>query len=145
MADIPSKKKNFIPKQPQKPNYQVWIILSLVILTFSIFYFNQSTGLEEITERKFEELALKGHVKEIIIIKNQDLVEVFLNEEAIASGEYNIPEKPSLYFDQSPNFRFKIVSAEKFDEKIIKYTILLQTSTIGSASFQANIINKIFM
>jgi cell division protease FtsH len=118
MADIPNKKKNFIPKQPQKPNYQVWIILSLVILTFSIFYFNQSSGLEEITERKFEEIALKGHVREIIIIKNQDLVEVFLNDAGIASGEYNIPEKPSLYFDQSPNFKFKIVSAEKFDEKL---------------------------
>ena len=118
MADIPNKKKSFIPKQPQKPNYQVWIILSLVILTFSIFYFNQSTGLEEITERRFEELALKGHIKEIIIIKNQDLVEVFLNEEGIVSGEYNIPDKPSLYFNQSPNFRFKIVSVEKFDEKL---------------------------
>ena len=118
MADNQSKKKNFIPKQPQKPNYQVWIILSLVILTFSIFYFNQSTGLEEITERRFEELALKGHVKEIIIIKNQDLVEVFLNDEGIASGEYNISDKPSLYFSQNPHFKFKIVSAEKFDEKL---------------------------
>ena len=119
MADIPSKKKNFIPKQPQKPNYQVWIILSLVILTFSIFYFNQSTGLEEITQRRFEEMALKGHIKEIIIIKNQDLVEVFLNDEGIASGEYNIPDKPSLYFNESPHFNFKIVSAEKFDEKLL--------------------------
>jgi len=118
MADIPKKKKNFIPKQPQKPNYQVWIILSLVILTFSIFYFNQSGGIEEITARKFEDLALKGHVKEIIIVKNRDFVEVFLNEEGMASGEYNLPEKPSFYLNQSPHFMFKIVSAEKFDEKL---------------------------
>jgi len=117
MADIPNKKKNFISKPPQKPNYQVWIILSLVLLIISVFYLNQSSGLEEITERKFEDMAKKGHVKEIIIIKNQDLVEVFLNDEGIASGEYNIPEKPSLYFTQSPHFRFKIVSAETFEEK----------------------------
>lgn len=118
MADIPNKKKSFIPKQPQKPNYQVWIILSLVILTFSIFYFNQSTNIEEITARRFEELAMKGHVKEVVIIKNQDLVEVFLNDEALASGEYNIEDKTSAYFPQSPHFKFKIVSAEKFDEKL---------------------------
>ena len=118
MADIPNKKKNFIPKQPQKPNYQVWIILSLVILTFSIFYLNQSGGLEEITERKFEDIALKGHVKEIIIIKNRDFVEVYLNDEGLASGDYNIPDQPSWSFNQNPNFIFKIVSAEKFDEKL---------------------------
>ncbi len=117
MADIPNKKKNFIPKTPQKPNYQVWIILSLLILVFSIFYFNQSTGLEDITERRFEEMARKGHVKEILVIKNQELVEVFLNDEGIASGEYNIPEKPSIYLNQSPHFRIKIVSAENFLEK----------------------------
>ncbi|MCK5277013.1 MAG: AAA family ATPase, partial [Cyclobacteriaceae bacterium] len=117
MADIPNKKKNFIPKTPQKPNYQVWIILSLLILVFSIFYFNQSSGLEDITERRFEEMARKGHVKEILVIKNQDLVEVFLNDEGIASGEYNIPEKPSIYLNQSPHFRIKIVSAENFLEK----------------------------
>jgi AFG3 family protein len=51
MADNINKKKNLIPKTPPKPNYQIWIILSLMILVFSIFYFNQSTGLEDITER----------------------------------------------------------------------------------------------
>lgn len=117
MADIPKKKKNFISKTPQKPNYQVWLIVSIVILVFSVFYFNQSTGLEEITERRFEEMARKGHIKEILVIKNQDLVEVFLNEEGIASTEYNLPEKPSVYFNQSPHFRIKIVSAENFLEK----------------------------
>ncbi len=117
MADIPKKKKSFISLPPQKPNYQVWIILSLVLLFFSILYFNQSTGLEDITERRFEEMARKGHVKEILVIKNQDLVEVFLNEEGVASGEYNIPEKKSMYLNQSPDFRIKIVSAENFLEK----------------------------
>lgn len=117
MADIPNKKKNFIPKVPQKPNYQVWLIVSLVILVFSVFYFNQSAGLEDITERRFEEMARKGHVKEILVIKNQDLVEVFLNEEGLSSGEYSIPEAPSAYFNQSPHFRIKIVSAENFLEK----------------------------
>lgn len=117
MADIPNKKKNFIPKTPQKPSYQVWLILSMVILFFSIFYFNQSAGIEDITERRFEEMVRKGHVKEILVIKNQDLVEVFLNQEGITSSEYNIPEKPSISVSPSPDFRIKIVSAENFLEK----------------------------
>lgn len=117
MADIPNKKKNLIPKTPQKPSYQVWLILSVVILFFSIFYFNQSAGLEDITERRFEEMARKGHVKEILVIKNQDLVEVFLNEEGMASSEYNLPEAPSFSMNKNPHFRIKIVSAENFLEK----------------------------
>jgi len=117
MADIPSKKKNFIPKPPQKPNYQVWIFLSLAILVFSIFYFNQSGSIEEITERRFEEMARSGHVKEIVIIKNQDLVEVFLNEEGKASGQYSISDRTPIYLTETPNFKFQIVSAENFLEK----------------------------
>jgi AFG3 family protein len=117
MADNPIKKKNFIPKTPQKPNYQVWIILSLALLVFSIFYFNRSAEVEDITERRFEEMARKGHVKEILVIKNQDLVEVFLNEEGLNSGQYNILESPSIIPTQTPHFRIKIVSAENFLEK----------------------------
>jgi cell division protease FtsH len=120
MTEIPNKKKNFMPKPPQKPNYQIWIILSLLILVFSIFYFNQSAGLEDITERRFEEIAKKGHVKEVLVIKNQDLVEVFLNEKGIASGNYNIPESPPLLPSQNPHFKFQIVSAESFLEKLAK-------------------------
>ena len=119
MADIPKKKKSLIPTTPQKPNYQVWIILSLVLLFFSIFYFNQSAGVEDITERKFEEIARKGHIKEILVIKNQEIVEVFLNEEGMISGEYNIPEKPSMNFNKTPDFIIKIVSAETFLEKFV--------------------------
>lgn len=117
MGDIPNKKKSFIPKTPQRPSYQVWLILSMVILFFSIFYFNQSSGIEDITERRFEEMVRKGHVKEILVIKNQDLVEVFINQEGITSSEYNIPEKPSISVSPSPDFRIKIVSAENFLEK----------------------------
>ncbi len=117
MSDIPNKKKNFINKQPNKPNYQIWIVLSLIILVFSIFYFNQNTGASEITERKFESIYNAGHVKSVLIIKNQDIVEVTLNELGIESGEYRLPEKPSFYFEQGPHFRISVVSAENFIEK----------------------------
>jgi AFG3 family protein len=87
------------------------------LLVFSIFYFNRSAEVEDITERRFEEMARKGHVKEILVIKNQDLVEVFLNEEGLNSGQYNILESPSIIPTQTPHFRIKIVSAENFLEK----------------------------
>jgi len=111
------KKKILIPKTPPKPNYQIWIILSLLVLVFSIYYFNQSGGIEEITETRFEEIAKKGHVKEIMVIKNQEFVEVFLNDKGIASGEYSIPERPSFAVNKIPHFQFNIASVEYFLDK----------------------------
>ena len=49
---------------------------------------------------------------------NEVTVLFFLNEEGKASGEYNVQEKQSYVLSQSPHFKFKIVSAEKFDEKL---------------------------
>lgn len=146
MADIPNKKKNFIPKTPQKPSYQIWLLLSVVVLFFSIFYFNQSAGLEDITERRFEEIARKGHVKEILVIKNQEIVEVFLNAEGLASGEYNVPEKPSFSVSPSPDFRIKIVSAENFLEKFaILEAELPENQRIGyKVDSRSDITNMIF-
>ncbi len=108
------KKKNLIPKTPPKANYQIWIILSLLVLVFSIYYFNQSGGIEEITETRFEEIAKKGHVKEIMVIKNQEFVEVFLNDKGIASGEYEIPARPAFAVNKIPHFQFNIASVEYF-------------------------------
>jgi AFG3 family protein len=61
MSERPNKNKNILPKTPQRPNYQVWIILSLAALVFFIFFFNQSSGVEEINEQRFEEIAKRGH------------------------------------------------------------------------------------
>ncbi len=108
------KKKNLIPKTPPKANYQIWIILSLLVLVFSIYYFNQSGGIEEITETRFEEIAKKGHVKEIMVVKNQEFVEVFLNDKGIASGEYEIPARPAFAVNKIPHFQFNIASVEYF-------------------------------
>ncbi len=111
------KKKSLIPKTPPKQNYQIWIILSLLVLVFSIYYFNQSGAIEEITETKFLDIARKGHVKEIMVIKNQEFVEVFLNDKGIASGEYTIPERPAYAINKIPHFQFTIASVEYFMNK----------------------------
>lgn len=119
MADNNSnKKKNLIPNNP-KPNYQLWIILSIIVLVFSIFYFNQEPGTKDITERKLWAMMEQGHVKEVVIIQKQNLVEVTLNKEGIESGNYNIKETGSP-FTPGPHFLLQIESADKFIERFNK-------------------------
>ena len=56
-----NKKKGGMPsKLPQpKQNYQLWIIITLVLVISSIFYLNNSNSLVEISERRFSEMALR--------------------------------------------------------------------------------------
>jgi AFG3 family protein len=120
MSERPNKNKNILPKTPQRPNYQVWIILSLAALVFFIFFFNQSSGVEEINEQRFEEIAKRGHVQEVVVIKNQDIVEVFLNDEGRNSGQYNLQDSPSFLPSKSPDFKIKVVSAESFQKTFVE-------------------------
>ncbi len=114
-----NKKKNLMPNTPTKPNYQLWIILSIIVLVFSIFYFNQGPGTKDITERKLWAMMEKGHVKKVVIIQKQNLVEITLNKKGIESGDYGKIE-PSSPFNQGPHFNLQIESADKFIERFNK-------------------------
>lgn len=111
-----NKKKNFIPNTPGKPNYQIWIILSIIVLVFSVFYFNQGVGAKDTTERKLWEMMAQGHVKEVLVIQKQNIVEITLNKQGIESREYGISESNSP-FAQGPHFILQIESADKFIER----------------------------
>jgi len=111
-----NKKKSFIPNTPGKPNYQIWIILSIIVLVFSVFYFNQGVGTKDTTERKLWEMMAQGHVKEVLIIQKQNIVEIILNKQGLDSREYGISETNSP-FTQGPHFILQIESADKFIER----------------------------
>ncbi|MDN5205184.1 ATP-dependent zinc metalloprotease FtsH [Fulvivirgaceae bacterium BMA10] len=119
MADHPKKKKNLIPKTPQKQNYQVWIIVTLIVLIFGVTYFNKSTSSIEITYREFEKMYLEKDIKEILLIKNQDIVEVTLKEEALQNAKYKgrLEDKNPFSLTQGPHFRFNITTKDIFDKK----------------------------
>jgi AFG3 family protein len=110
------KKKGYIPKPNPRPNYQLWIILSLVILVLSVFFFNNNTT-NDITFREFKDMYLNGDVKKVQIIENQNIVEVTLKDEAITNNKYPSVKVPdSFMFQSGPHAIVKIVSADSFIE-----------------------------
>lgn len=117
MTDKPKKKK-LIPKTPQKPGYQVWIIVSLLILIFGITYFNKSNSAITISQRKFEQMMLANDVKEVIYVSKQDIVEVVLKEEALQNSKYRseLEERNLWGIEQGPHYKFKPASADIFDQ-----------------------------
>ena len=59
MAD---KKKNIIPKKaPQKPSYQVWVIVALISVIIAVTYLNNSATTVKVKDwKEFETMVKKG-------------------------------------------------------------------------------------
>jgi len=108
--------KNLMPKTPQKPNYQVWIILALFVLVFAVTYFNKSNSSIEITKYRFEKMLLAGDVEDVVIISNQKFVEVKLKESALSNSKYNKELEKNNPFSLSggPQYKITIVDAQDF-------------------------------
>lgn len=116
MADN-QKKKNIIPKNPQRQNYQVWIIVTLIALIFGITYLNKNSA-EKIFFSDFKKMMEQGDVKTVVLIKNQDKVEIVLKEEALKSERYREVDNNSYFpLSEGPHYYFKITTPDKFDEK----------------------------
>jgi AFG3 family protein len=114
-----SKRRKLLPKPPQKPNYQVWIIVTLLVLIFGITYFNKSTSTISINQKRFEEMMLRNDVKEVVLVSNQSAVEVTLKEEALQNTRYKqeLEAKNPFSIVQGPHYRFKIGSVEVFERR----------------------------
>lgn len=110
MAENQNNKKKLIQKPNPKPNYQVWIIISLVLLFISFFWLQDNNTAREINIYEFEKMYLSGDIQKIVNVSNQKIVEVRLTDEAIKSGKYsNVKVEEDLWsFSQSPHFIIKI-------------------------------------
>ncbi len=121
MAEIPNKdkKKKIIPKPPQKPNYQIWVIIVLISVVFGISIFSGGNSAIEISEKRFERMYLSNDIKKVLLLKNQGVVEVYLKEEALQNSKY-IQElessKNPWNYENGPHYTFKVPSLDIFDK-----------------------------
>lgn len=116
MVDKSKKKKN-IPKPPQKPGYQIWIIVSLLILIVAVTFMNRGGSAITISQRQFEQMMLNNDVKEVVYVSNQNIVEVTLKEEALQNTKYRseLEERNLWSLEQGPHYKFRPPSAEVFN------------------------------
>jgi len=115
-----NKKKNLMQKPNPKPNYQVWIIISLVLLFLSFFWLQDNNSAKEITLYKFEEMYKSGDIKSITIETGQNVVEIRLTEKAIESGKYSgVKSDEGMWsFSSSPNFIVRISDPGDFTSEL---------------------------
>ncbi len=119
MADKERKDKLIPPRGP-KPNYQMWIILGLVIVILVVTQFFRSFDLVEIHTSRFEDMMRSGDVKKLVLIKKEDVVEVTLRSEALQNSKYKQELENSSRLGintNGPHYKLKIGSVDKFQEK----------------------------
>ena len=112
---MPDKKRKDSPRP--KPGMQGWLIGGLLAVVIAVTLFSNDSGAVETNYREFEKMVKSNDVKEILLIKNQDLVEITLKPDALSNTKYKIQleeNKSFLSNDSGPHYRFEIVSVENF-------------------------------
>lgn len=105
-----------MPKGPQKPNYQVWIIVTLLVVIFGVTYFNKTSSMISITKHRFEAMLKSNDVQKIVLIKNQEYVEITLTPDALQNAKYKAELENNSPFGISngPHYKWEVPSIETF-------------------------------
>lgn len=125
-----SNKKKIGGQLVSKPNYQIWIILGLIALVFGISYFSNSSSAIEISFKRFEQMLLSNEVKDVVLIRNQNKVEVTLKDNALQNSKYKLQLEQQNRFGifNEPHYFFKIENLEIFDRKFIELNSKLSSN-----------------
>ena len=118
MAEKPKQKKNLMSGSPNKPNYQLFIIIGVATVLLGYAFFSNNNSPVKITDRRFEEMIMANDVKRVVLVKNQDLVEVTLKKEALQNTKYKMElENQQFISENGPQYFFKITDVTIFHEE----------------------------
>ncbi len=120
MADKDRKDSKINPPRIPKPNYQIWVILSLVGVILAVSFFTKSNELVEIQSSRFEDMVQRRDIKKLVLIKNEELIEITLKPEALQNAAYKQEldgKGPMGLNANGPHYKYKIGSIDKFYEQ----------------------------
>ena len=110
-------KKNILKKKPQF-NTQLWIVLlisSFIYLAYGLFNNNPIS----IDYNRFNKMITSHDVSKIIVVKNQEIVEITLNEEALQNSTYKDELESSRLIQNTsgPHYQLEVSSVESFEKR----------------------------
>jgi len=111
-----NKNKNFTPKVPQKPNFQLWLIVAAVAVLLGLTWVQQRGVVLDITQKRFEDIYTAGDVSKVVIVRNMNRVDVTLKAAALQKAKYKTElEANSTFFNpEGPHYSLQVTTADKF-------------------------------
>lgn len=132
MPDNP-RKKNIIGKPGGKrPNNQIWVFISLIILFVAISFFTGQDSGTIITNTKFEGMLKSNDVQRVVVITDKEYVEVYLKQEAKSNAKYqqDLEKKGPFSFGSGPDYLIQNIREDYFTDK---YDNLVKTEQLTDA------------
>jgi cell division protease FtsH len=111
-----NKNKNFTPKAPQKPNFQLWLIVAAVLVLLGLTWIQQRGAVIDITQKRFEDIYTSGDVAKVVIVRNMNRVDVTLKPAALQNAKYKteLEANSSFFNPEGPHYALQVTTADKF-------------------------------
>ena len=99
-------------------NNQIWIVLLVSIFIYLSFGFFSTKPLT-IYYNRFQKMIKSHDVSKIVVIKNQEIVEISLKEEALLNTTYKDELESSSLVNNTfgPHYRLEVSSIESFEKR----------------------------
>tara|TARA_B100000886_G_scaffold150149_1_gene102084 strand:- start:959 stop:2977 length:2019 start_codon:yes stop_codon:yes gene_type:complete len=110
-----NKNKNFMNNNF---NNQIWIILGVTIFIYFSFSFFASKPIT-IDYNRFQKMIKSYDVAKIVVIKNQEIIEITLNEDALLNSNYKDELESSNLLNNiyGPHYNLEVSSIESFENR----------------------------
>jgi AFG3 family protein len=111
-----NKNKSIIPKSPQKPNFQLWLIIAAVMVLLGLTWIQQRGAVIDITQKRFEDMYLSGDIAKVVIIRNMNRVDVTLKPAALQNAKYKTELEANSSFSNpaGPHYALQVTTSDKF-------------------------------
>ncbi|SEG07841.1 ATP-dependent zinc metalloprotease FtsH [Algoriphagus boritolerans] len=111
-----NKNKSFVPKAPQKPNFQLWLIIAAVMVLLGLTWIQQRGAVIDITQRRFEDMYMAGDIAKVVIVRNMNRVDITLKPAALQNAKYKTElESNSSFFNPTgPHYSLQVTTSDKF-------------------------------
>lgn len=111
-----SKNKSLLPKTPQKPNFQLWLIIAAVLVLIGLTWVQQRGAVIDVTKNRFEEMYMANDVVKVVFIKNMDRVDITLKPTALSQSKYKeeLEANSTLFNPAGPHYALQVASSETF-------------------------------
>ena len=135
------KNKNFTPKVPQKPNFQLWLIVAAVTVLLGLTWIQQRSSVLDITQKRFEDIYIAGDISKVVIVRNMNRVDITLKPAALQNAKYKteLEANSSFFNPEGPHYSLQVTTADKFQAD---FQALEEKAPVGTEKIGFSVINE---
>ncbi|MEJ7681249.1 MAG: ATP-dependent zinc metalloprotease FtsH [Segetibacter sp.] len=129
-------------KGPKFSIYWIYAIIAVVLIGANLF--NMTADAVKTTELEFrQQMLAKGDVEKLDLIKNKELVRVYIKPESLSKPFYiNKLKRPSAGLNKGPQFEFTVTDWESFNASQNQFFTDSTANSLGIQKVPENVTNE---